>query len=65
MLSAIRESVGVEAEPQNLPVYMKAWPAGALFGWTGEWIRRGMQETPEQMRALRNTQTGQAESSRP
>nr|WP_325196047.1 TetR-like C-terminal domain-containing protein [uncultured Oscillibacter sp.] len=44
---------------------MKAWPAGALFGWTGEWIRRGMQETPEQMQALRNTQTGQAESSRP
>ncbi|MGM9619338.1 MAG: TetR/AcrR family transcriptional regulator C-terminal domain-containing protein [Oscillospiraceae bacterium] len=52
MLAIIRETVGVEAETQNVPAYMKAWFAGALFGWIEEWIRRGMRETPEQMQEL-------------
>ena len=56
MLAAIRETVGVEAETQNVPAYMKAWFAGALYGWIEEWIHRGMQETPEQMQKLLETQ---------
>lgn len=52
MLSTIRETVGVDVEEQNITAYGKAWFAGALFGWIEEWIRRGMQETPEQLQIL-------------
>lgn len=26
--------------------------AGAFFGWCEEWVKRGMKETPEQIKAL-------------
>ncbi|MGN0315812.1 MAG: TetR/AcrR family transcriptional regulator [Fusicatenibacter sp.] len=52
MLAIIRETIGVDAESQNVAAYGKAWFAGGLFGWIEEWIRRGMQETPEQLKAL-------------
>lgn len=55
ILLIIKEVVGVENESQNVPAYMKAWFAGALFGWIEEWIRRGMHETPEEMQALLET----------
>lgn len=31
------------------PAVNLLWLTGAAFGWIDEWIRRGMQETPEQM----------------
>ncbi|MGN1002799.1 MAG: TetR/AcrR family transcriptional regulator [Oscillospiraceae bacterium] len=52
LLTVIRETVGVEREEENVRAYMKAWLAGALFGWIEEWLRRGMGETPEQLRLL-------------
>ncbi|WP_079908707.1 TetR/AcrR family transcriptional regulator [Paenibacillus sp. 32352] len=55
ILIIIKEVVGVESESQNVPAYMKAWFAGALFGWIEEWIHRGMHETPEEMQALLET----------
>lgn len=32
--------------------YINSSIAGAIFGWCDEWVKRGMQETPEQIKAL-------------
>lgn len=43
---------GPKPEHPNHLAYWNAKLTGGLFLWCDEWIRRGMQETPEEMRAL-------------
>ncbi|MDD6221405.1 MAG: TetR/AcrR family transcriptional regulator [Lachnospiraceae bacterium] len=45
----IQDAFKLSAEMDNCTAYLIGWFTGAAFGWIDEWIRRGMQETPEQM----------------
>lgn len=43
---------GLKADLPPLIAYGTASVAGALFGWTDEWLSRGMKETPEELQEL-------------
>ncbi len=45
-------AIGPKAEDDNLLAYRKSIATGVCFGALDEWIRRGRQETPEQMAVL-------------
>lgn len=48
----IKDACGLKADMPPVLAYGAASVAGALFGWTDEWISRGMKETPEELEAL-------------
>jgi AcrR family transcriptional regulator len=52
LLKCLWASNGPKPEHSNHLAYWNAKLTGGLFAWCDEWIRRGMQETPEEMRAL-------------
>ena len=49
VLDTIKAERGPKPEQNNLSAYASAWFCGGLFGWIDEWIKRGMQEMPEEM----------------
>ena len=48
----IKNACGLKADMPPILAYGTASIAGALFGWADEWISRGMNETPEELREL-------------
>lgn len=45
----IQDAFQQSQQTDNCTAYLIGWFTGAAFGWIDELIRRGMQETPEQM----------------
>lgn len=45
----IQDAFQQSQQTDNCTAYLIGWFTGATFGWIDEWIRRGMQEPPEQM----------------
>lgn len=44
---------GRENNPtDNLTAYFAAFFAGAFFGWCDEWVKRGMAETPDEIKRM-------------
>lgn len=53
MYKLIRKYCGLEEKiNNNVSAYFLSMFAGMFFGWCDEWVKRGMQETPEQIKAL-------------
>ncbi len=48
----VRWGVKIDESETNIESYIKSTLAGFTFGLADEWMRRGMQETPEQILAL-------------
>lgn len=48
----IKAACGLKADMPPIFAYGTASIAGALFGWADEWISRGMNETPEELKEL-------------
>lgn len=48
----IKTACGLKADMPPILAYGTASIAGALFGWADEWISRGMNETPEELKEL-------------
>lgn len=49
MYDLTRKYCGLGEQIQNNAAYLLSFFAGAFFGWCDEWVKRGMQETPEQI----------------
>lgn len=53
MYKLIRKYCGLEEKiDNNVSAYFLSMFAGMFFGWCDEWVKRGMQETPEQIKAM-------------
>ena len=53
MYKLIRQYGGLEEKiDNNVGAYFFFIFAGMFFGWCDEWVKRGMQETPEQIKKL-------------
>ena len=52
LLRFINEVCGSKFQQENIYAYYSAIVAGSFFGWYDAWLRRGSQETPEEMLAL-------------
>lgn len=51
MYKLIRKYCGLEEKIEvNGMAYLLSFFAGGFYGWCDEWVRRGMQETPEQIK---------------
>lgn len=50
MYKLIQKYCGLEDSSESL--YIKSSVAGAIFGLCDEWVRRGMKETPEEIKAM-------------
>ncbi len=48
----VRWGAKINESENNVESYIKSAVAGTVFGLVDEWMRRGMQETPEQILAL-------------
>lgn len=48
----IKNACGVNSDTPPILTYGAASIAGALFGWTDEWMSRGMKETPKELKKL-------------
>lgn len=51
-LQSILDACGPKPEQPNPLAYVTSFIAYGLYGWIEEWLKRGMQETPEEMIAL-------------
>ncbi len=45
----IRRACKVDEAGTNIESYFKSLTAGMIWGWVDEWMRRGMQEHPEEL----------------
>lgn len=53
MYRLIRKHCGLEEKiDNNFQAYFLSMFAGMFFGWCDEWVKRGMTETPEQIKAV-------------
>lgn len=53
MYKLVRKYCGLEEKIDNNGLaYLLSFFAGAFYGWCDEWVKRGMQETPEQIREM-------------
>ncbi len=52
MYKLVRKYFGVNENIENIPAYLLSFWSGAFFGWCDEWAKRGMQETPEELKQL-------------
>lgn len=52
MMETIVGTIRITPEMQNLEAYMKSFWAYGIYGWMLEWIRRGMQESGEELLVL-------------
>ena len=51
LMDTIVGTIQHEAEETNAEAYFKSFLAYGIFGWVNEWIRRGMQESGDEMDA--------------
>lgn len=51
-LQSVKYACGPKPEQSNAAAYTNAFFAFGLYGWIEEWFKRGMTETPEEMRLL-------------
>ncbi len=49
---ALNTICGPKPEQSNLGAYTAAFISSGLYGWIGEWVARGMQESASEMAAL-------------
>lgn len=55
MYKLIRKYCGLEEKiDDNIRAYFTSMIAGMFFGWCDEWVKRGMQEKPEQIKEILN-----------
>ena len=52
MMKTIINTIHITPEMQNLEAYMKSFWAYGIYGWMIEWIRRGMQESGNELLTL-------------
>ena len=52
MMETIINTIHITPEMQNLEAYMKSFWAYGIYGWMIEWIRRGMQESGNELLTL-------------
>ena len=53
MYKLIRKYCGLDEKIEiNGIAYVLSFLAGGFYGWCDEWVRRGMQETPEQIKEM-------------
>lgn len=45
----IRRACKIDEAQTNIESYFKSLTAGMIWGWVDEWMRRGMQERPEEL----------------
>ncbi len=55
----VRWGAKIDESANNVESYIKSMAAGFVFGLADEWMRRGMQETPEQILILAAQLDGQ------
>jgi hypothetical protein len=48
----IKSCVTTYGDASEKDSYTRACLAGEFYGWTDEWVRRGMQATPEEMTSI-------------
>ena len=62
MMDTIIRTIQITPKMQNLEAYMKSFWAYGIYGWMLEWMKRGMQESGNELSALfrlaRQTQYG-------
>ena len=56
LLQVMMEKSGPKRGYENLPAYVSAFVVHGTFGWIQEWMRRGMEESAEEMSALLSSQ---------
>lgn len=49
---SLKNACGLKSDMPPILAYGISSIAGALFGWTDEWLTRGMKETPEELKQL-------------
>lgn len=52
MMETIIGTIQIMPEMPNLEAYMKSFWAYGIYGWMLEWIKRGMQEGGNELKAL-------------
>ena len=52
MLETILSTIQITSEMNNLEAYLKSFWAYGMYGWLIEWIKRGMQESGEELSLL-------------
>lgn len=52
MMETIIGTIQILPEMPNLEAYMKSFWAYGIYGWTIEWIKRGMHESGDELKAL-------------
>ena len=52
MTETIIGTIQIMPEMPNLEAYMKSFWAYGIYGWMLEWIKRGMQESGNELKAL-------------
>ena len=55
-LTVLNEQNGAKPSDENLWAYIKSYLTYGTFGWIEEWLKRGMQESEEEMMALLQSQ---------
>lgn len=51
-LQSVKDACDPKPEQSNAAAYMSAFFAFGLYGWIEEWFKRGMTETPGEMKLL-------------
>lgn len=51
-LQSVKDACGPKPEQSNAAAYTSAFFAFGLYGWIEEWFKRGMTETPGEMKLL-------------
>ena len=52
MMETIIGTIQILPEMPNLEAYMKSFWAYGIYGWMLEWIKRGMHESGDELKAL-------------
>jgi AcrR family transcriptional regulator len=55
-LTVLNEQNGAQPSDDNLWAYIKSYMTYGTFGWIEEWVKRGMQESEEEMMVLLQSQ---------
>lgn len=56
LLQVMMEKNGPKRGYENLPAYVSAFVVHGTFGWIQEWMKRGMEESAQEMSALLSSQ---------
>ena len=58
ILNHLMYECGPLPEQENETAYIHSWFACSIYGWVSEWLKRGVQESPETMAELYHQLTG-------